>query len=83
MKKQNTQPEGWDGDRGERTRTSGLLLPKQTRYQAALHPENRQVGVACAITASEPRGSMTSAKESQGKRGSHTSAQVAVASRSA
>ena len=26
-------------DRGERTRTSGLLLPKQARYQTAPHPD--------------------------------------------
>ncbi len=26
--------------RGERIRTSGLLLPKQALYQAKLHPEN-------------------------------------------
>ena len=29
--------------RGERIRTSGLLLPKQTRYQAALRPDFKNV----------------------------------------
>lgn len=35
-------PEGgfFVNGRGERIRTSGLLLPKQARYQAALRPAN-------------------------------------------
>jgi integrase/HKD family nuclease len=38
-----TQPEGWESDRGERTRTSGLLLPKQARYQTAPHPDEQGI----------------------------------------
>jgi hypothetical protein len=30
---------GYWGGRGERIRTSDILLPKQARYRAALHPE--------------------------------------------
>ena len=34
---------GSQAGRGERIRTSDILLPKQTRYQAALHPENGEL----------------------------------------
>jgi hypothetical protein len=35
----------WARGRGERIRTSDTLLPKQVRYQAALHPEVTTTGI--------------------------------------
>lgn len=32
---------GFCKSRGERTRTSGLVVPNDARYRAALHPETR------------------------------------------
>ncbi len=42
--------------RGERIRTSGLLLPKQARYRAALRPDVSHINIAPSAGAGDISG---------------------------